>query len=228
MKRFLLLGALCFAIPLSAQADSSSAHVDIDVHASTLGFGVGFAIPVTENVSGRLSLSKYNYSFQNTSDQIKYDSTLKLESVAALADWHVFSGYTHLTAGLIYNNNGFDMNGTPVGGSYTINGQQYSAAQVGTLNANVTFNKIAPYLGLGWSGRASKTGFSFKSDIGVMFQGAPKATLSASNPTNNAALAADVAAQQAKLDADMENYKLYPVISVVCGLCLLIVKPQPA
>jgi hypothetical protein len=217
MKRFLLLGALCFAIPLSAQAESSSAHADIDVHASTLGFGVGFAVPVTENVSGRLSLSKYNYSFQNTSDQIKYDSTLKLESVAALADWHVFSGYTHLTAGLIYNNNGFDMNGTPVGGNYTINGNTYNASQVGTLNANVTFNKIAPYLGLGWSGRASKTGFSFKSDIGVMFQGAPKATLSASNPTNNAALAADVAAQQAKLDADMENYKLYPVISVGVG-----------
>lgn len=217
MKRFILLGALCVAIPLGAHAESSSAHVDIDVHASTLGFGVGFAVPVTENVSGRLSLNKYNYAFQITSDQIKYDSTLKLESVAALADWHLFSGITHLTAGLIYNNNGFDMNATPVGGFYTIDGQQYSAAQVGTLNANVTFNKVAPYLGFGWSGRASKTGFSFKSDIGVMFQGSPKATLTASNPNNDSTLAAHVAAEQAKLDSDMGSYKLYPVISVGMG-----------
>lgn len=180
MKRLILLGALCVAIPHSAQADSSSASVAFDVHASTLGFGVGFAIPVTENISGRLSLSKYNYAFQNTSDQIKFDSTLKLESVAALADWHLFSGYTHLTAGLIYNNNSFDMNATPTGGSYTINGHTYTTSEVGTLNANVTFNKVAPYLGFGWSGRAGKTGFSFKSDIGVMFQGSPKSSMTAS------------------------------------------------
>jgi len=217
MNRFLLFGALCVAVPLSAQAESSSASVDIDVHASTLGFGLGFAIPVTENVSGRLSLNKYNYAFQTTSDQIKFDSTLKLESVAALADWHLLSGYTHLTAGLVYNSNSFDMNATPTGGSYTINGQTYTTSQVGTLNANVTFNKIAPYLGFGWSGRASKTGFSFKSDIGVMFQGSPKASLTASGAAAGSQLAADVAAEQAKLDSDMESYKLYPVISVGVG-----------
>jgi hypothetical protein len=213
MKRFLLLGALCFAVPLSAQAESSKAHVDIDLHASTLGFGVGIAIPVTENVSGRLSLSKYNYAFQTTSDLIKFDSTLKLGSAAALVDWHLFTGVTHLTAGLIYNNNEFDMTATPTG-SYTINGNTYSASQVGTLNANITFNKIAPYLGFGWSSRASKTGFSFKSDIGVMFQGSPKSSMTASGAAAGSQLAADVAAQQAKLDADMESYKLYPVISV--------------
>lgn len=214
MKRFILLGALWVAMPLSAQAESSSASVDIDAHASTLGFGVGFAVPVTENISGRLSLSKYNYTFQNTSDQIKYDSTLKLESVAAVADWHLFSGITHLTAGLIYNNNNFDMSGTPTGGNYTINGKTYTTSQVGSLNAAVTFNKLAPYLGFGWSGHAGKTGFSFKSDIGVMYQGSPKSTLTASNPNNDPTLAADVAAAQAKLDADMDSYKLYPVISV--------------
>lgn len=201
-------------MPLSAQAESSKAHVDIDVHASTLGFGVGFAIPVTENVSGRLSLSKFNYAFQTTSDQINYDSTWKLESVAALADWHVFSGITHLTAGLIYNNNEFDMNATPAGGSYTINGQTYTASQVGTLNANITFNKVAPYLGFGWSGHPRKTGFSFKSDIGVMFQGSPKSSMSASGAAAGSPLAADVAAAQAKLDSDLEKFKLYPVISV--------------
>lgn len=214
MKIFILLGALCFAMPLSAQAESAKAHAAIDVHASSLGFGVGFAIPVTENVSGRLSLSKYNYSFQTTSDQIKFDSTWKLESAAALADWHLFSGLTHLTAGLIYNNNSFDMNATPTGGSYTINGQTYTTSEVGTLNANITFNKISPYLGFGWSGRASKTGFSFKSDIGVMFQGSPKSSMTASGAAAGSQLAADVAAAQTKLDADLDKFKLYPVISV--------------
>jgi len=198
-------------MPFSAQA---SASVDIDVHASTLGFGVGFAIPVTENLSGRLSLSKFNHAFQTTSDQINYDANLKLENVAALADWHLFSGITHLTAGLIYNNNAFSMNAVPASGSFTINGVPYNTTQISSLSADTSFNKIAPYLGFGWSGRASKTGFSFKSDIGVMFQGSPKATLTASNPNNDPTLAAHVAAEQAKLDSDMENFKLYPVVSV--------------
>jgi hypothetical protein len=210
MKKIILLGALCIAMSVSAQAKSSDAIVDIDVHASTLGYGAGIAIPLSENFAARLSLSKANFTFNTTSDQIKYDATLKLESIAALADWHPFSGVTHLTAGLIYNNNSFDMTAIPTSGSvYTIEGNPYTLT---SLNANIAFNKIAPYLGFGWSGRASKTGFSFKSDIGIMFQGSPKSTLSATGPGASAA-AADLAAAQAKLDKDMENFKLYPVIS---------------
>jgi hypothetical protein len=215
MKKFILLGALFTAFPFSAQA-GSGASVDVDVHASTLGFGAGFAFPVTENVSARLNLNKFTYDFQTTSDQIDYDATLKLESVAALVDWHMFSGITHLTAGLIYNNNGFDMDATPTGGGFTINGTFYPAGTIDSLNANVAFNKVAPYFGFGWSGRASKTGFSFKSDIGVMFQGSPKSTLTVTGAAASAA-AADVAAAQASLDADMKDFNIYPVISLGLG-----------
>jgi hypothetical protein len=214
MKKIILLGALCIAMSVSAQAKSSDAIVDIDVHASTLGYGAGIAIPLSENFAARLSLSKANFTFNTTSDQIKYDATLKLESIAALADWHPFSGVTHLTAGVIFNNNGFDMNATPTGGSFTINGVTYNTSQISSLNAGIAFNKVAPYLGFGWSGRASKSGFSFKSDIGVMFQGSPKSTLAVSGSlANDPTVAANVAAEQAKLDKDMENFKLYPVIS---------------
>ncbi len=211
MKKLFLLGTALTLLPVAAFAESSRASVDVDLHASTLGFGLGLAMPVTENISGRLSFSKFNYAFQTTSGQTKYDAELQLGSVAALADWHLFSGITHLTAGLIYNNNEFVMTATPVNGSININGTPYT----GTLNTNVTFNKVAPYLGLGWSGRASKTGLSFKSDFGVMFQGTPKSTLTATGAA--AAATADIAAAQAQLDADMANFKLYPVVSVGLG-----------
>ena len=216
MKKFILFCALFLAIPFSVQAAESNSKVDIDVHASTLGFGAGFAIPITENLSGRLSLSKYNYTYQTTSDSIKYDSTLKLESIAALADWHLFSGVTHLTAGMIYNNNGFSMNAVPTGGTFTINGVPYNTTQISSLNVDITFNKFVPYLGFGWSGRASKTGFSFKSDIGVMYQGSPKSTLTATG-TQASAAAANLAATQVQLDKDMSSFNIYPVISVGMG-----------
>lgn len=216
MRKFLLLGALCIATTLSANAATSDASVDIDLHASSIGAGVGVAIPLSENVAGRLSLSKLDYNFQTSQDQINYDATFKLGSVAALADWHVFGGVTHLTAGLIFNNNDFTMTATPAGGGFTINGTFYPTSSISTLNATVTFNKVAPYLGFGWSGRASKTGFSFKSDIGVMFIGSPKSELSVTGSSAGAA-ANDVAAAQAKLDQDLEAIKIYPVVSLGIG-----------
>jgi hypothetical protein len=216
MKKFFLLGALCVAMPLSAHAESSGAKADIDLHASTIGAGVGIAIPLSENVAGRLSLSKLNYNFQTTQDQLNYDATFKLGSVAALADWHVFGGFTHLTAGIIFNNNDFTMTAVPVGSTFTINGTVYNTSQISSLNATVTFNKVAPYLGFGWSGRASKTGFSFKSDIGVMFIGSPKSELSVTGSGAGAA-ANDVAAAQAKLDQDLEKIRVYPVVSFGVG-----------
>ena len=92
MKKIVLLFTLVLLLPLSAQAESAGATVDIDVHASTLGLGAGFAVPISENTAARLNLNKYTYISQTTSDSIKYDASVKLESIGLLADWHLFSG----------------------------------------------------------------------------------------------------------------------------------------
>ena len=217
MKIIFLFFTLGLLLPLSAQAESTGATVDIDVHASTLGLGAGFAIPISENTAARLNLNKYTYTNQTTSDNVKYDASVKLESIGLLADWHLFSGVTHLTGGIIYNNNEISMTATPSGANYIFNGQSYNPSLVGTATATVTFNKVAPYLGIGWSGRASKTGFSFKSDIGVMYQGSPKAKLTATGAAANPALAADLAAAERTMNADLESFKIWPVISVGLG-----------
>lgn len=202
MKKLILAGALCVAFPLGAHAGSPL--VSVDVHASTLGVGIGVAMPITEEISGRLSLSKFNYASQITTDaskpeETKHDYDVKLLNLAALADWHLFNGITHLTGGVIFNNNKFDVVSTPK-----------ALMGTGTVITTVTFNKIAPYLGFGWSGRASKTGVSFRSDIGIMFQGAGTSTVTL---TGNAGAVDSVAAKKA-VDAELEKYKIYPVISV--------------
>lgn len=218
MKKIICLCALCLTMPFNAQAESAGAKVDIDIHASTLGLGAGFAIPISENFAGRVTLNKYTYTYQNTSENVDYNASLKLENIGLLADWHVFNGVTHLTGGVIYNNNEISMTATPSPGStYTYNGNSYSASLVGSATATVTFNKVAPYLGIGWSGRASKTGFSFKSDLGVMFQGAPKAKLTATGAAAGSALAADLAAEETKMNNSLSSFTMWPVISVGLG-----------
>ena len=218
MKKNIVLVSFCLFFPLANVIAADGAKVDIDVHASTLGYGAGFAIPVTENISGRLNINKYSYNYDNTSESVDYKASLKLETIGALVDWHIFSGVTHLTAGAYINNNEISMTATPSAGSkYTYNGVTYDASVVGSASATVTFNKVAPYLGIGWSGRASKTGFSFKSDLGVMYHGAPKAKLSATGAAGSSQLAADLAAEETKMNNSLSSFNWWPVISVGMG-----------
>jgi hypothetical protein len=152
-----------------------------------------------------VGLNQFSKTYTTTSNSVNYEGKLKLSSADLLLDWHLFNGVTHLTAGLVYNNNKVDLTSN---GSYTINGNLYS----GTLNSTVTFNKVAPYLGFGWSGQAKNTGLSFKSDFGVLFQGKPKSTVTGSGVT-----AADLATAQNELDDSLKNFRYYPVISIGIG-----------
>ncbi len=206
MRKSVLLPAL-LALPLAgmaAAAQAGNAVADVDVHVSTLGAGVGVAFPVSDSVAARLGFNQFNKSFSTTTTSatstINYNGNLKLSTVELLADWHPFSGLFHLTGGLMVNNNKFEATGT-------------DQATGGIVNATVTFNKTVPYLGLGWSGQAKNSGWSFKSDIGVLFQGAPNASLTSANPT----LAANLPAEQATLNDKLKNFRYYPVVSVGIG-----------
>jgi hypothetical protein len=208
MKKQILFAAVMAAISVPAVAGPG-----IDVHVSTLGYGGDLAFQVTDSVVARVGLNKFKKSLNTTSSNLNYTGDLKLSSFGLLADWHLFSGVTHLTAGLMGNGNKLELAATATGGNYTINGNTYSAAQVGTLTTTVEFNKTAPYLGFGWSGQAKNSGFSFNSDFGIMFQGSPKATI-ATTGSGGAAMTADA---QTQLNEDLKNYKYYPVISIGIG-----------
>lgn len=211
MKKHILLAAVMAAISAPAFAGP-----DIEAHVSTLGLGLGMGFQVSNSVVARVGFNQFNKNFSTSSGSLNYDGKLKLSSLDALLDWHLFGGATHLTAGIMSNKNKFNLTATPTNGSYTINGTPYSAAQVGTLNGDVTFNSAAPYLGFGWNSQPKNKGLSFKSDIGVMFQGSPKATLSYTG-TQNSTISSQVAVEQANLNDKLKNYKYYPVLSVALG-----------
>lgn len=202
MKKRILLAAVMVAISAPAFAGA-----DIDLHVGTLGYGLGVGFQTTDSVVTRVGFNQFSKTYTTTSGSVNYTGDVKLSNANLLADWHLFNGVTHLTAGLVYNNNKVELTSV---GQYTIN----NTTHTGTLNSTVTFNKVAPYLGFGWSGQAKNKGLSFKSDFGVLFQGKPKSTVSTTDPS---VTAADLATAQNDLDNSLKDFKYYPVISFGIG-----------
>ena len=190
----------------------------ISTRLGTLGIGVDVAKSITPQVGGRLGFNFGKLDFSRTDSGISYDSQLNLSSVQLFGDYYPSSssGF-RITGGLVAQNNKFSVTSKPnSNGSYTIDNTQYQASAVGSLTGEYKYgNSIAPYVGIG-IGKSTNDGFGFNADLGVMFTGAPKVTLNASNQTfNNDAIARTRLDNQVRqTENDLKGFNVYPVISV--------------
>jgi len=190
------------------------------VKAGTLGAGLDLGWAFSDHFAARLSVNRYSYDDTITESDIEYDADLDLATTGALLDWHPFGGGFRLTAGAYANDNEVSAAGKPTGGTFEINGVTYPAAAIGSLNGLIAFDSVAPYVGLGF-GSMSKSGFKFTFDLGVMYQ-KPGAALnvvcgSGLNALECAQLQSDVAAEQAQLNDELDDYRYYPVIAIGLG-----------
>lgn len=213
MKK-LALAAILSTFTLPAFADAT-----INAKLSTLGFGVEAAFPLAQSVDARIGYNGYRYNFDETSTSngvpTNYSGDLKLNNAQVLADWHPWEGSFRISAGVIFNNNKFEMTAQP-SGSNTINigGTPYTVGAGETVNATVDFNKTAPYLGIGWGRTPKNSGLSFTSDIGIVFQGKPKGSITTNIPGVSAA---DINRANTDLNDALDNFRYYPVISIGIG-----------
>ena len=197
--------------------------VNVSVGASTLGLGVQVAaalIPGTLDAAVGFNHTTFTRSGNYTSngDDIPYNGNLRLQSIPILLDYYPFHGVFRITGGVMVNENDVSAVAGGGSGSYTINGDTYSAQQVGTLTAHVGWRRVAPYLGIGWGSKAARhSGFSMGFDVGVLVTGSPQVTLAASGAATDTQLASDVAAAQAKANSQASSYRFWPVIGLRVG-----------
>jgi hypothetical protein len=207
------------AIVAAALAGMSSAYAaGVGIRAGTTGIGGDIAFGLVPTLSARVGYSYLKYSTDIDVTDVNYDSKLKLSNASFLLDWSPLGPF-RITGGIIANDNKVDVTGTPSGGSFTINGVTYPAAAVGSLSGTIkTGNSAAPYLGIGY-GNVAGAGVNFYFDLGVMFQGSPKATLTgtcgaAVPPAQCAQFQSDVAAEAVSLQEDVKRFKYYPVANI--------------
>lgn len=214
MKKSFFIVNSVFTLALSVTAALAAPNDDwgVNLKAGTLGVGVELSKSMSDKFSANLGFNSYNFNTTETTDGIDYDYKFDLQSAALLANYHPFTGVFRFTVGALYNNNELKLTGKPSAGStYTINGVTYTAAQVGTLTGKLTFDKIAPYLGIGWGSRpGSKLGLT--ADVGALYQGAPKLSLTASGAA--AGLTSDLEQERKSAESDLSDLKWYPVVSL--------------
>jgi hypothetical protein len=208
---------------IAALMTTSAARAEVGIAGDVGTTGIGFhaTVPINPSLNARFGLGYLGYTYKGSTSDMDYDLDLKANTYDALLDWYPSKDSSfRITGGLAYNGNKIDVHARPnATGSYNIQGNTYNAASVGSVTGKVDFNKIAPYLGVGW-GRPAKDekGWSFATDLGVLFQGSPKTSLTSTGCSAPAALcnqfASDVARENSALAEEVRKFKVYPVLRI--------------
>jgi hypothetical protein len=187
---------------LALAAAGSAQAAGIGLRAGTTGVGADVAWSVAPTLSARLGYSALKWNHDVDTD-IRYKGKLKLSNFSTLVDFSPFGPF-RLTGGFIFNNNKYDVQSDSISGS--------------SISGTVKSGKsAAPYLGIGY-GNVSGMGVNFYADLGIMFQGSPRASLTANCGSLSAGqcttLQNQAAAQQASIEDELKHFKNYPVVNI--------------
>jgi len=199
---------LIAAAMLSAPAAFAQDHA-VSAKIGMLGLGVEYAHPMTDRLVLRGGLNGSSYGFDSTESGIDYAFDFNWDSLSVAADFHPTKGALRLTAGLLRNDNGLNATSRP-SQDVTIGDTTYTPDEVGTLSGRVGFDSLAPFVGVGWDWSRGKH-FGVALDLGVLSQGAPKVSLSATGTLlGDPQFSADLAAEAADLQSSLDNLDLLP------------------
>lgn len=217
-------------LALPAAALPFSPNVAVGGAFGSLGAGGQATLEFLPWLNGRLALQGFGYSHSFSRDNTPYDAHLGLLSYGGLLDLYPLARGPRLTIGLMGNSNKVTMHANCANGC-TANNDKVTGANA-NFDGEMTFNKAAPYAGLGWGNSMTGSPFYFSGDVGVLFQGAAKVSLDASGmaqvsesggPAKPVNLATDPGFQkqlheeQNSLAGQVKTYQYYPVAMLTIG-----------
>ncbi len=215
----------------------SSLGVGVKVGLGGIGFDVATPlVPGVLNLRGGAGF--FSYTYNGTVDNEPVNATLKLDNAEVMVDVFPFKGSFRLSAGTtVYNTTG--LNGTITvapGSTLKIGNNSYiSAPTPNQLTGNLSAGfggKAVPRFSLGWGNMVPKHGhIKFETELGVEIIGTPKVAWNYGGqacPTSNGntcsgpyqaiasvpGASADIAAQTAILQNDVNGVKVFPIFSI--------------
>ena len=209
MKRRHLGIALVAIISLS-QVSVSFGDLAFGGRLGTLGLGSERMLSSVPVPNGRAGITYRPLGVRN----VDSNSDPKMLTVPLTLDWYPFPGSFHLSGGILVNGTKIGLN-TKSSATFGIGGTTCSAADVGQLRGDATYNPIAPYVGLGWSSAFGKEQrWGILADIGVAFIGRPHASITAEPVATHLTFQSILDQDQDSIRHDLGRSRFYPVISV--------------
>jgi len=214
-NRMIANTCLSAALALGTVGTVLAQEAAVGVKLGTPGVGVEVSTPIVGQLNGRLGINYFSYEDTQNVTDIDYDIDARLLTVSALLDWHPLNNGLRFSAGLFYNGNEATVKSKDTG-AVDIGNQTFNLTPGDRLTGDIDFNRLAPYLGIGWGQYFGQKGhWSVLFDLGVMFQGSANVDLTAEgvlagNPLLNSALQQEEDDLQDKAD----DYQYYPVIAL--------------
>ncbi len=178
----------------------------------TLGVGGELTANIVPSVDARVGYNALDVDFNKQEfEDIEYNTGLDFSSLSVLADWHVFDGGFRVSGGFISMDNELRMDARPKT-SVEIGDHIYTPSEIGTLTGKVEFDKIAPYIGIGWGNPfITHSRLGIATDFGIAFTNSPDVYLSATGMA--AGLQSNLDIERRKMKDDVDSIKIYPIIS---------------
>ncbi|GAB3948890.1 hypothetical protein GCM10028805_24280 [Spirosoma harenae] len=178
------------------------------------GGGVAVGYSINRQLAARLGANLFNYSDKLKSGkdsddlQIGFDYKVKLQTVNLLVDYYPFKQTgVRVTGGVFYNLNQISFFGKPTK-DVKLNDITFTVDEVGTLDGKADFNRVAPYVGLGFGNPYTRRRLKFMFDIGFFYQQSPQITFQTTGmlePSSD---------QGAVIQNNLKPLKYYPVINL--------------
>ena len=200
------------AMTALASFGANAADFSLGGRVGLSGAGIEATAKFSRHIGVRAHLTSLNYSLDLRYDTIEYEVETNLAIGSLLLDVHPAGGLFRITAGGAAYNGQFGISAVASPGSqYRIGNGTYTSTQIGTLNGEIEYQKIVPYLGVGWDfGARKKSGFGVSLDLGVFIRGKPDdVTLTASR---GGVSQSDLAVESNSIEDDSEGY--HPSVAV--------------
>lgn len=198
--------------PTSFESESAGG-VGVTAKIGTLGAGLEATVGVNDYLGFRFGVNALSLNPSSSRDEGKITTDLEWLSYGALVDLHPFGSGFRISGGGLVNKNKFKLK-ADLTKSVELDGRQY---YLDDLQGEVTFDELAPYVGIGYGNAVGADGrWHFSCDFGVMFQGSPKinATATSSDPALQPAVDEALNRELDDIRDDADAFQLYPVISV--------------
>jgi len=181
--------------PAGATRQKPLSRIGIGANVSPLGIGINATTVLSDFFDARLMGNFFGYAVnQFEVEGFRATADLHLASMAASLDWYPFNSVFRLSPGIMfYNGNQFSMTAAVVAGtSFKLNGQTFYSASANSLTGATPLTGSGvlglhtrqPALtlagGFGKFVPRSKRHWSFPSEFGVVFMGAPTAEVAPS------------------------------------------------